>query len=775
MSFIYDVLGKPLGYIMYFCYNLLGNYGLSIIFFTLLTKVLMFPLSLISQKNSIIMVKMRPDLDDIKQRYYGNSTQIIKEQKALYKKEGYSTWKGLLPLFVQIPIVLGLINVIYNPLQHLVRLDPALIQSLLQKGATILGITVEELGSGAQLNIMNLIQTSPDLFAGMGGIEQIKAMNLDFLGMSLAQVPTLLSWSMLYPIFSGLSALALGIYQNKYNVLQNAQSTLSQWSMTIFLVIFSSVFAYFLPTGVGLYWIIGNLLSIPVLTLCNKIYSPKEYLDQMPHLAKPKLTKEEKKAARELKRKKRIRERNDRKRFAQAKDKHLVFYSESSGFYKYFAGFMDYILENSDYSIHYVTSDYHDQIFSNPEPRIEKYYIGPIALIKFMMLMDADMVVMTMPDLEKYHIKRSLVRKDIEYVYVDHGMTSFHLMLQENALDYFDTIFCYGPNHIAEIRAMEKVYNLPAKRLVKSGFPLLDSMLEAVEELGDTENEPKKILIAPSWQKDNILEYCLAETLKPLVNSGYQITVRPHPEFVKRFPDKMQQIIDQYQELDPKNLIFQTDFSANDTVYTADLVITDWSSIANEFSYATKKPSLFINTPMKITNPNWEKIDLVPLDLSLRDEIGISIDVDNLATLDSVVEELFTKYDWYRKHIAEVVKQNIYDIGYGNKSGGYYIIKALDHKVKQIELEFDSDEDTEISDFKSEKVYQAIESRLEQLSKQKNPDRTEVIKFLNEPLSDLTQSELKQGEFLLELLDNFPLACNKDDDQALMEGKHNER
>ena len=54
--------------------------------------------------------------------------------------------------------------------------------------------------------------------------------------------------------------------------------------------------------------------------------------------------------------------------------------------------------------------------------------------------------------------------------------------------------------------------------------------------------QPRIILIAPSWQKDNILESCLEETLKPLLATGYRIVVRPHPEFVKRFPAKIRAI-----------------------------------------------------------------------------------------------------------------------------------------------------------------------------------------------------------------------------------------
>jgi len=110
-------------------------------------------------------------------------------------------------------------------------------------------------------------------------------------------------------------------------------------------------------------------------------------------------------------------------------------------------------------------------------------------------------------------------------------------------------------------------------------------------------------------------------------------------------------------------------------------VITDWSSIAQEFSYATKKPSLFINTPMKIMNPEWDLLPLVPLDISLRDELGVSIDTDKLDTLADAVAELLSKSKKYRENITAILERNIYDIGDGARSGGNYLIA----RIKEIE------------------------------------------------------------------------------------------
>ncbi|NLB50437.1 MAG: membrane protein insertase YidC [Clostridiaceae bacterium] len=682
MNIINTILGIPLGYLMYLCYRLTGNYGIAIIAFTLLTKLLMLPLSLSAQKNALVMVRIQPALDDIKRRNKGNNTLIAEEQKALYRQSGYSTFKSLLPLLIQIPLILGLINVIYHPLKHLLHLDVGAIDLLIRQTAGILGISPTEMGSGGQLKVLELVQSQAHLFDGIRGVQAILGMETHFLGINLAQVPSINSITFLFPVLSGLSALALAAYQNKYYVLQRSQGKVRKWSMAIFLAAFSFFFAYILPTGIGLYWIAGNLLSIPVLTVSNMIYKPDQDSRTSEVKSVP-LTPQEKAQARQLARARRNRQKVDKKRFAAKRDKQLVFYSEGSGFYKYFEGFIDHILDHSDLVIHYVTSDFQDHIFQNRHPRIETYYIGPLALIQFMMRMDADMVVMTTPDLESFHIKRSLVRKDIEYVYIDHGMASFHMMYRKGALDHFDTIFCYGPANIREVRETEKLYGLPPKRLVKTGYPLLDSMLDQVSRLGDIVNDPKVILIAPSWQKDNILEYCLDETLEPLLETGYRLVVRPHPEFVKRFPEKVRDIQARYGHLPPDRLEIQTDFSSNRTVYTADLVITDWSSIAQEFSYATKKPSLFINTPMKVLNPEYERIPLVPLDISLRDQIGLSVDTDQLHRLTGLVETLIKESHHYQAHISRLVSQMIFDIGDGARGGGDYIIARLKDEEEQ--------------------------------------------------------------------------------------------
>jgi YidC/Oxa1 family membrane protein insertase len=614
-----DFLGALFGCVFKLCYVLSGSFFWSIVWFTIISKIALFPISLISQKNSIVMLKIQPLMQDIQSRYAGEFETILKEQKALYKKEHYSTFKAILPLLIQIPIIIGVISVV----------------------------------------------NKPDKYIGEVG-------NAVFAGLDLLAVPN----NLIVPILAIVSTLLLCVVQNKYQVLSREQGFFGKWGVAVFLVVFTGWFSFACPQGVGLYWTLSNLTAIIVLALCNIIYNPKKYIDYENRSVKPKLTKAEKQAKRERKVLEKSLEKEDMKRFFSVK-KELVFYSDSGGFYKYFQHFIDYILEHSDIRVHYLTADINDRVFKIKRERFETYFCSSHGLITTFMKMDADIVIMTMPDLEVYHYKRSLVRKDIEYIYTDHGEGSYHLMLRKGALDHFDTIFCYSKNHNDEIRAMERVYGLQEKKLVDVGFGLLDMLIENYNNAEHAPHDKPQILIAPSWQKDNILEYCLDPLLRGLFAVKAKIIIRPHPEFVKRFPGKMKAIFDKYADVIGDDLEIQTDFSSNSTVYNSDLIITDWSSIAQEFSLTTKKPSLFINTPMKVMNIEWRKLDLTPQEISIRDIIGVSLDIERLGETQSVVENLLADGGSYRTVIEQWLADNMYNMGHTAEVGGGYIIKRI--------------------------------------------------------------------------------------------------
>lgn len=683
-----SIIGVPLGCLMRMCLTIVGNYGLAIILFTLFTKIILFPLNIMIQKNSIKMIRIQPELNEISAKYVGNQDRISEEQLKLYKRENYRPLAGLVPMMIQIPLVLGVMQVIYNPLQHLLKIPKDVIAAFVGEALGILHL--QEAGSSIQVNIVNLIQNTASIeqFRALqisnydipGIVSRIQEFDMTFLGINMSVTPQFGVWNILtwVPVLAGASSYLLCFCQNHVNVLQKEQGWLGKWGMAIFLVLFSGYFAYIVPAGVGLYWTASNLFAILVMYAVNWLYKPKKYIDYEA-LEKSKIalaqSKEVEKSLK-LTPEAKARAKADYKAFFKDEEKQLVFYSEKSGFYKYFQNVIEYILEHSDITIHYITSDFQDAIFKKDNPRIKPYFIDDNRLIPLFMKMDADKVVMTTPDLQTFHLKRSYVRKDVEYIYMFHGLLSTNMVVNKGAYDNFDTIFCVGQHQIDEIRETEKMYQLPEKRLIECGYGLFDNMLAEYENGKSIQKSKRQILIAPSWQEGNILDTCIGEILDRLMKTGYEIIVRPHPEYIKRFPSEMNQLLKRYEAVD--NVVFQTDFSSNNTVFDADLLMTDWSGIAYEFSYVTKRPSLFINTKMKVLNEDWDKYENAPLDITLRDRIGVSLEPDQLDDIALVVERLLNEeQDKYILGIQEIVSKYVFNIGHSGEVGGQYIIDSL--------------------------------------------------------------------------------------------------
>lgn len=617
-----DTIGNVFGWMMSWCYQVVKDYGFAIVFFTLLSKVILLPISIMVQKNSIKMVKMYPDMNRIKAKFYGSNDLISEENYKLYKKENYHPMLDLVPVVAQLIILMGVVE----------------------------------------------------------GLNQFKVDDMVFLGLDLGVVPSkVLGISVLIPLIAALSAWLMCVVQNKANVLQAEQSKVNQITTLSISVGLSLYLGFFVEAGVGLYWIAGNLLSIVQLFILNACINPKKYIDYE-DLAQ---SREELKKVTQYSAKNKSKrskeyiklEKKDYKRFLQYGEKQLVFYSEKNGFYKYFQNVIEAILRKTDIVIHYITNDPKDEVFALASDNFRVYYIGENKLIVLMMKMESDIVVLTTPDLQKYHIKRSLVKEDIEYIYMDHAIGSVNMTFRKHALDYFDTVFV--PNDVTydEIRKQEEVYELKQKELVKCGFGLIDNMIAAYEKEGNRENSPKEILIAPSWQQDNLLDLCIDPVLDQLLGKGYHVILRPHPQYVRHFEDRLLAIKEKYSTYQDFEL--QMDFSSNNTVFNADVLITDWSGIAYEYSFTTLKPTLFINTPMKIANPDYKEVNVEPFDITIRDKIGISLDVDNLDVLHSKVETLLHDDSYTKESMSDIRTEYLYNVGNSGNVGANYIIRKL--------------------------------------------------------------------------------------------------
>lgn len=667
----------PFGYVMKWCWELLGNYGLAIILFTLCTKIILLPVSVWVHKNSIKMVTIQPDINFIKAKYYGDRDRIAEEETKLYKKIGYSPFASVVPLLLQLLLLSAVVYIVKQPLTSILHISGETVEAL----ARSFGLEESD-----QLGVIRMIQSGAETDTSLSAVvSQIKSFDLSFAGFSLGVEPYK-TWGIytLVPVIAGASSLLLCWVQNAINVLQAEQSKLNKYGMTVLSVGISLSLGFFVYSGVALYWVASNLFAIVQQLVLNAVINPKKYVDYskleesraaLADIERLGDGKKDVKAKENAKR-----ERADYKRFFKIVNKHFVIYSERSGFYKYYEALISELKKRAkNMTIHYVTSDPDDAIFrlAETDPTIKPYYIGQKKLITLMMRMDADIVAMTTPDLDNYYIKRSLVRKDVEYIYVPHDMMSVHMGFRKAALDHFDTIFCTGEHVAREVRKTEEVYSLPEKTLVKFGYPLEEKLEKAYEDMDKTPHAKREILIGPSWQEDNLLDSCVDTLIEQLMCEENHIIVRPHPEYVKRYPEKIKLLTEKYAGVPDEKLTFELDFTTNKSTYSSDLLITDWSAIAYEFCFSTKKPVLFVNTKMKMENPEWEKLRLTPAEIYLRDKVGVALEKSELDRTRTVADELMSSGEKYKEKITALLHEHLYSYGTNGAEGAKYILRRL--------------------------------------------------------------------------------------------------
>ena len=212
---------------------------------------------------------------------------------------------------------------------------------------------------------------------------------------------------------------------------------------------------------------------------------------------------------------------------------------------------------------------------------------------------------------------------------------------------------------------------------MECGYDLLDRQIAAYASRETPQAKRPVVLVAPSWQEDCLLDLCADEVIKPLLGRGYSVIVRPHPEYTKRYHARWESLQQRYASWSRDDIYFEQDFSTSDSVYDADVLITDWSSIACEFSFTTMKPSVFVDTPMKVSNPDWEELGIEPTDITIRNQIGVSLAVEELERLGDVVEDMVLHPETWQNRIEEVRSHMIYHQGHGGETAGAYLLERM--------------------------------------------------------------------------------------------------
>ncbi len=303
MGIISEIIGWPLGWIMYFFYQIFQNYAIAIVFFTIITKLLLIPFSIKQQKSTASLTAIQPKLDKLKKKYANNQEKLSEETMKLYNEEGVNPMASCLPMFIQFPILYGILDVVYRPLFHMFRLEKAVVLELGTIVAKIPEYTELIFQNGntskvawrGELHIIEAIQKGlcPEIQTSHPEIyNQIMEFNNKLFGADLSITPTLKPevWNaeavvlLMIPLFSGIFQLAYTIYtqkRQKKTASPETAAAMSSMNMMFYIMpIFSVWLAFTFPAALGFYWMISAVVTLVQQIILNKIITP-EYIAKL--------------------------------------------------------------------------------------------------------------------------------------------------------------------------------------------------------------------------------------------------------------------------------------------------------------------------------------------------------------------------------------------------------------------------------------------------------------------------------------------------------------
>ncbi len=255
---IFDFLiVKPFAFILRSIYDLVGSYGLAIIIFTIVTKIIILPLSIKSKKSMAKMQKLQPKLKELEAKYKNDKQKYQEEMAKLYQTEDVSPLGGCLPTLITLPIMMGLYWPISEPLKHLMNLT-----------AEQIALITERLGMATETGFVSQIALAQKVYENFDLVKDISPniipMDMNFLGINLGATPSFSTFNLLFliPIISGLSAFLLNKLTMELQYRSTGTRMQNQGAMTLMMPLMSVWIGFSLPAGLGLYWIVSNLVAM---------------------------------------------------------------------------------------------------------------------------------------------------------------------------------------------------------------------------------------------------------------------------------------------------------------------------------------------------------------------------------------------------------------------------------------------------------------------------------------------------------------------------------
>lgn len=348
----------------------------------------------------------------------------------------------------------------------------------------------------------------------------------------------------------------------------------------------------------------------------------------------------------------------------------LVFYSEGAHYWHTFKPILQ-ALDKQGVEAVYLTSSDNDEGLKFSSKTIRARYIGEgNTAFTYLNMLEAHLCVMSTPGLDVLQIRRSSGVK--HYAYISHSpidMGKYKLYSFEG----FDSIFLSGPHQAKSIRTLEKLRGTEQKQLIEAGCPYMDDLalrLEGQQEKVDETGAKKTILIAPTWGEHNFLKKLGAVPIRNLLENGYKVIIRPHPQSYVAEPEiinELKQALSSYE-----NLRWDSSPDNFDSLFKSDILISALSGIVFDYAFVFEKPVITVDLSYNFIGQEANDLPYPVWELTVLDDIGTRVSPEQLNNASSIIEGLL-KDESKKENLRSLRAKSLYNY----KSSGEVIAKNL--------------------------------------------------------------------------------------------------
>jgi YidC/Oxa1 family membrane protein insertase len=360
------------------------------------------------------------------------------------------------------------------------------------------------------------------------------------------------------------------------------------------------------------------------------------------------------------------------------RDRSIVFYSETQQDWHHLQPLIDFLAGRLSRTVCHVTSERTVTLPAAPSGRVQGFPIGGGPLCTwFFQTVKADVMVLTMLDLQNFHVKRSV--HPVHYAYVFHSMGSTHMVDHANSYDHYDSFLCVGPHHVAEIRRREALQRLTPKHLFPYGYPRLERLVAQADSAVRAPSGAITALLAPTWGEQSILHVCGEPLISALLGAGIRVILRPHYQTTRLAPRLVEGLVARFGAHPGFRHVGRMEES--DSLHESDVLICDWSAMAIEYALGLGKPVLFVDVPPRVRNPSYAELGIEPMEMRIRRELGSVLPLDRVAAAPHYVTDLLGRGEEFRKGNAARREEWVFNFGCSVEAGAREIARIADERA----------------------------------------------------------------------------------------------